>query len=199
MTKYDKTNLIYFITRTGMYINPIDENNVVSFIHGYELGTKHKCDFTQLIKQLLTDKYKINYSSDGWPGQITRLSKKLTLNWGTTFKRIALEIVAGEQQNGLDKSMQEILKSRIVSLLGRINPIGDIYFNDNWTEEWLILCPVKSNWFKQLWTDKEWITIKSIDKLIQSDNIFQNKDKKIPTPELQKLKEQYDKHKSTNH
>jgi hypothetical protein len=196
MTKYDKTNLLYFITRTGMYISPVDENNVVSFIHGYELGTESKCDFTQLIKQLLSDKYKINYMSTGWPGQITRLSKKLTLSWEMTFKKIALEIVAGEQ--GLEKSMQEILKSRIVSLLERINPIGDIYFNDYWTEEWLILCPVKSNWFKQLWTDKEWITIKSINNLIQADNIFQNKDKKIPTPELQKLKEQYDEHKSTN-
>ncbi|MES2587783.1 MAG: hypothetical protein V4622_02315 [Bacteroidota bacterium] len=76
MTKDDKTNFLHFITRTGMFINPVDEKNVVSFINGYELGTKQECDFTQLLKQLLTDKYKISYSSDGWPGQISRLAKK---------------------------------------------------------------------------------------------------------------------------
>ena len=82
MTKNDKTNLLQFITLTGMFINPVDDKNVVSFIHGYELGTKHKCSFTKLSKQLLTDKYKINYSNDGWPGQITRLAKKTFIELG---------------------------------------------------------------------------------------------------------------------
>lgn len=198
MTKDDKTNLLQFITLTGMFINPVDDKNVVSFIHGYELGTKHKCDFTQLSKQLLTDKYKINYSSDGWPGQITRLAKKLSLSWVTTFKRTALEIVANERHGGLDQAMTAILKKRIGTLIGRVNALGDPCFNDSWTEEWLSLCSVKSKWFKQLWTDNEWTIIKSIDKHVQADNIFNNKSDHIPTPELIKLKEQYDRQKSTN-
>ena len=198
MTKDDKTNFLYFITRTGMYIYPMDDKNVVSFIHCYELGTKNKCDFTLLSKEMLSDKYRIHYGNDGWSGQITRLAKKLSLNWVTTFKRIVLEIVADERQGGLDKAMMEVLRTRILSLLERVNPLGDIYFNDNWTEEWLALCPVKSKWFKQLWTDNEWTTIKSIDKLMQADSIFNSKDEKKPTLELLEIIEKYNKQKSTN-
>lgn len=59
MTKGDKKTILHFVTRTGMYIYPVDETNVVSFVHGYELGTKNKCDFTLLLKRLFTDKYKM--------------------------------------------------------------------------------------------------------------------------------------------
>ena len=192
MTKDDKTIFFQFITLTGMLINPVDDKNVVSYIHGYEAGTKNKCNFTHLSKQLLTDKYKVSYSSDGWWGQISRLAKKLSLNWVTTFKRIALEIVADEQHGGLDKAMRKILKKRIVSLIGRINALGDTWFNDSWSEEWLSLCSTKSKWFKQLWDDNEWTIIKSIDKQVQDDNIFSKKGNNIPTPQLIKLKEQFD-------
>ena len=114
MRKDDKTLLLQFIALTGMFINPVDDRNVVSYIHGYEAGTKHRCDFTRLTKQLLTDKYKITYSNDGWPGQVTRLAKKLSLNWVIVFKRTALEILADERNGGLDKEMSAILKKRIV-------------------------------------------------------------------------------------
>jgi hypothetical protein len=83
-------------------------------------------------------------------------------------------------------------------LLVRVNALGDTWFNDSWTEEWSSLCYVKSKWFKQLWTDKEWTIIKSIDKHVQAGNIFNNKSDHIPTPELIKLKEQYDNQRSTN-
>ena len=192
MTKDDKTNFLQFITLTGMFINPVDDKNVESFVHGYELGTKHRCDFTQLSKQLLTDKYNIRYSSDGWSGQITRLAKKLSLSWVTTFKRTALEIVANERYGGLNKEMTEILRKRIVSLIGRINALGDPWFNDSWTEEWLSLCSAKSKWFKQLWSDNEWTIIKSIEKLVQADNIFTNKGNHLPSEQLLKLKVRFD-------
>ena len=193
MTKDDKKIILQFITLTGMFINPVDDKNVVSFIHGYEVGTKHKCDFTQLSKQLLTDKYKINYSSDGWPGQITRLAKKESLSWVTTFKRTALEIVADTRHGGLDKALAEILKKRIVSLIERVKVLGDPWFNDSWKEEWVSLFSVKSNWSKQMWTDKEWAIVKSIDKHVQADNVFSKKGDHIPTPQLLKLKDQFDK------
>jgi hypothetical protein len=192
MTKDDKTNLLKFVTLTGMFINPVDDKNVISFIHGYELGTKHRCDFTQLSKQLLTDKYRINYSGDGWSGQITRLAKNLSLSWISTFKRTAVEIVANEQHGGLDKAMAEILKKRIVSLIGRVNALGDSGSNDSWTEEWLSLCSVKSKWFRQLWTDNEWTIVKSIDKQVQADNIFTKKGNHIPE-QLLKLKDRFDR------
>lgn len=176
-----------------MFINPVDDKNIVSFIHGYEAGAKNKCDFTQLSRQLLTDKYKISYSNDGWPGQITRLSKKKSWSWVVTFKNIALEVVADKRHGGLDKKLTEILKSKIISLIERIQPLGDICFNDSWAEAWLSLCPVKDAWFKHLWGNDEWLIIKSITKQVQADKIFSEKDKQIPTEKLLKLKYQYDR------
>ncbi len=193
MTKDDKSNLLHFITRTSMFVNPVDNFNVVSFIHGYELGRKRKCDLTQLIKQLLKQKYNVSYSSDGWPGQITRQAKNLSLSWVTTFKITVLEILADEREGGLDKSMIDILKNRIIWHIGRVNADGDPWFDENWSEEWFSICSIESKWFKQLWTDNEWVLIKSIDKLVKSDNIFNIKGGKIPTHQLLKLKEQFDR------
>ncbi|MES2587784.1 MAG: hypothetical protein V4622_02320 [Bacteroidota bacterium] len=104
----------------------------------------------------------------------------------------ALEIITDERNGDLDKEMTEILKTRIITLINRINALGDIWFNESWTEEWLSLCAIKSIWFKQLWVDDEWIIIKSIDKEVKEDNIFRNKGENIPTIEVIRLKEQYD-------
>lgn len=98
MNENDKANLLNFTARTGMYVYPVDESTIVSFIHGYELGTKDECDFTQLVKQLLIDKYEIIYSSDGWQGQISRLGERLSLNWVETFMKVTLEIVTDINQ-----------------------------------------------------------------------------------------------------
>ena len=108
------------------------------------------------------------------------------------FKKTALEIVADDEHGGLDKEMTEILKTRILSLVERINAVGDPWFNDSWVEEWLSLCSVKSKWFKQLWTNNEWTIIKSIDKHVQADNIFIKEGNNIPTTQLVELKEQFD-------
>ena len=88
MTKDDKKILLYFITLTGMYIHPQDTSNVVSFITGYEIGRKTKCDFAQLSKQLLSEKYKIKCSSDGWSGQMKRLSEKFSISWKLHLKKL---------------------------------------------------------------------------------------------------------------
>jgi len=85
-----------------MYINPVDQNNVVSFLHGYELGTGNKCQFTLLVRQLLTHKYRIVYSNDGWPGQIVRLAKNASGSWLTTFMEISAEIIGSEESTFVD-------------------------------------------------------------------------------------------------
>jgi hypothetical protein len=192
MTKDNKKIFLHFVTRTGMYINPMDDKNAVSFIHGYEIGTKHRCDFTQLISKYIADKYKITQSNDGWSEQIERLAQKLSLSWMRTFKKITLEIIATEDM-GLDEEMRKILKTRITSLIDRINELGDPWFNENWVQEWLSLCPIKSKWFKPLWIGKEWPIIKAIDKEVQLNNIFSKKGNYIPTEQLLKLKDKYDK------
>ena len=70
-----------------------DKERIISFIDGYETGTNNKCDFTQLLKEFISNKYKINGSNEGWPRQIDLLSKKLSLTWIETFKIIGMEII----------------------------------------------------------------------------------------------------------
>jgi hypothetical protein len=108
MTKDDKILLLRFVTRTGMYIFPVDIHNIQSFITGYEIGRKNKCKFYDLSKDLLLTKHKVKYLSDGWLGQIKRLSEKKAFSNVVTFKRVALDTIAA---NGLDNKMKEIIKS----------------------------------------------------------------------------------------
>jgi hypothetical protein len=192
----DKTDLFHFITRKAMYIHPVDENNIVSFIHGYELGTNGKCQLSELIKQHLIGKYKVNYSNDGWPGQISRLAKKQLFSWETTFTRVTLEILSDDSHGGFDEEMKMVLKKRVETLIDRINVKGNIWFKVNWREEWLSLCSVKSNWFQKIWTDKELKLLIAIDKLVQTDSVFENKKDFLPTAELLNLKEQINFQKS---
>lgn len=97
MTKYDTTILLNFINRMGMYIHPIDLHSIANFIHGYELGRNKKCKFLESLKILLLEKYKIEYLSDGWQGQINRLAEKKCLDPVTLFKELALEILVIEK------------------------------------------------------------------------------------------------------
>ncbi len=164
MNKTDKYKLLTFITYIGMYVYPVDEYNIPSFIHGYEHGKKQDTGFIEQIRQRLTDQYKIFYSSDGWPGQIKRLAAKRNENWATIFRWITLEIVADEKNGGWDKTMSEILKPRILALIERIEPEDTKWLSSSWIEDWLALCPVKYPWFQQIWDDKEWKLIKPINK-----------------------------------
>ena len=149
-----------------MYIQHQDEFNIVSFVNGFQLGTKNKCDFTQLIRERLSKKYKIQYSNDGWPGQITRLSQKNLTSWTITFKKVGLEIIFGEVMT--NKQSNQIIKSRLEELLKQINLTDDVWFNDHWRNEWSSFCATKDNWFKKIWTAKQLKIIKAIDILIMS-------------------------------
>ncbi|MFY9309786.1 MAG: hypothetical protein WAQ28_12130 [Bacteroidia bacterium] len=189
MTKKDKRILAGFITRTGMYIQPNDQNNIISFIQGYEIGKSSKYEFTESLKKLLIEKYKIKYDAYGWPGQIRRLSEKQSLSWIVTFKKIALEILL--EPDTVDKEMSKIIRTKLTGLLHWINPSGDSYFNETWKDEWLALVSVKSKWFKHLWTDKEYKIILLIDKEILSNRMFENKKHKIPTSLLVKYKNEF--------
>ncbi len=190
MTKFETKTLLHFIIRTGMYIHPQDENNIVSFIHGFESGTKSKCNFSRLSKELLSEKYKIEYLSDGWPGQIKRLADKLSISWTVTFKRISFEIIANES-SAFEKEIAQILKKRVSELISRININGHPSFNQSWKDEWASLCSIKSAWFKQLWTDSELKIIKAIDSQIRTGNIYAS-NSCSPSIQLLKLKDQYE-------
>lgn len=192
MTKVDKEVLLNFITRIGMYIHPVEANTAISFIHGYEAGTENKCDFTKQVRQILMDKYKVDYRSDGWPGQIRRLAKKQHSTWLITFKKTTLEIIANAEGGSLNETQLEILKKKIkTGLLDRINPAGHPWFSADWVAEWQSLCAVKSVWFKQLWTRQEWPIIRAIDKLVQANSLFQDEEQRLPSLAILQLKDRY--------
>ena len=164
MNKTDQYKLLTFITRIGMFVYPVDQHNITSFIHGYEYGKRQSSSFTEQIRQRLADQYRIFSSSDGWPGQIKRLAAKRNENWATIFRWITLEILADERNGGWDPTMSEIFKPRIFSLIERIQPGDTTWLTNWWIEDWLALCPVKYPWFQQIWDDKAWKIIKPINK-----------------------------------
>lgn len=165
MTKTDKYKLLTFITRIGMFVYPVDEHNITSFIYGYEYGKKQSSTFIAQIRERLSSQYKIAYScNDDWPGQIKYLAAKRKENWTTIFRWITLEILADEENGGWDNTMSEILKARIFALIERIEPEDTKWLDKWWIEDWLALCPVQYPWFQKIWEDKEWRIIKPINK-----------------------------------
>nr|GFC69501.1 hypothetical protein [Tanacetum cinerariifolium] len=149
MTKADKELLLHFVTRISMYIHPKEASSVVNFITGYEIGTRDECDFTEQLKQLLSDKYKVDYSSDGWTGQIKRLAKRRHSTWLILFRRLTLELIVNDEGDGLDETQQAFLKAMVIGRLEQLMEIGTVGFREYWVEDWLSLCTVKSSWFKQ--------------------------------------------------
>jgi hypothetical protein len=189
MTKDDKILLLHFVTRTGMYIFPVDIHNIQSFITGYEIGRKNKCKFYDLSKDLLLTKHKVKYLSDGWLGQIKRLSEKKAFSNVVTFKRVALDTIAA---NGLDNKMKEIIKSGIIALINKIEKAGHPWYNETWKDDWQSLVLVDKNWTKELFGKEQWEVIKLLDKEILANNIFKDNGNKIPSDSILKLKYQFD-------
>ena len=189
MTKDDKILLLHFTTRTGMYIYPVDIHNIQSFITGYEIGRKNKCKFFELSKDLLLTKYKMKYLSDGWLGQIKRLSEKKAISNVVIFKRVALETIAS---NRLDNKMKEIIKSRIIDLINKIEKVGHPWYNETWKDSWQSLVLIDKNWTKQLFGKEQWTVIKLLDKEVLANNIFENNKNKIPSDSILKLRYRFD-------
>ena len=101
MTKRDKIIISGFIVRTAMYVWPVNESNIIGFIHGYETGRNRKCGLTELLRKHFEEKLDTKYSSDGWWGQISRYSERRSKSWVTVFKQEALEIILSEENGGM--------------------------------------------------------------------------------------------------
>jgi hypothetical protein len=192
MTKDDKLLLLHFMTRTGMYVYPVDLSNIASFLCGYDAGRKNECNFLQSLKDLLQKKYKIEYLSDGWAGQIKRLAEQESLSQIIILKRVALDIIASELLGGLDSEMQTILRTRIIDLINKIENIENPWYNETWTEGWLSLNSLNCSWFKALWSKDELQIIKSINSEVLNDNVFKSKKSKLPSIEMLSLKYKFD-------
>ena len=76
MREIDLNTLMHFITRTEMYIGKVSKESVISFIHGYEIGTEEKCNISGSISDLLSNEFNIEKMATGWIGQIEEYSKQ---------------------------------------------------------------------------------------------------------------------------
>ena len=79
-------SLSHFIQNPHMWIHPVNRETIISFIHGFESGSQNN-KLTFEMRKLLSESYEIKYSSDGWSGQIDRLSEKQNSNWIEIFKK----------------------------------------------------------------------------------------------------------------
>jgi hypothetical protein len=198
MTDNNKEQLLYFVTRPSMYIRPMEASSAINFVSGFEAGMGEKASFIEALSQLLSEKYKVNGGCLGWPEQVRLLAKKRSLSWLTTFRRLVPEIVAETQEGKLTHAQQVILRKKISGWIDRVKSTGDPWFSADWPKEWQALCAMKSPWFKQLWSRKEWAVIRAIDKLVQADCLFCDEERRLPSPALMQLKEIYIKVASAN-
>jgi hypothetical protein len=193
MTENNKEQLLHFVTRPSMYIRPLEANSAISFVHGFDAGMGEKADFIETLSQLLSEKYKVNGGCLGWPEQIRLLAKRRSLPWLILFRRLIPELIADAQGGQLTQTQQVILRTRIASWIDRIKPTGAPWFDADWAKEWQALCAVRSAWFKQLWSQKEWVVIRAIDRLVQTAGLFSDEAQRLPSPALVQLGERYAK------
>ena len=85
MTQADAKIISGFIARTGMYVYPVDEHGIVSFIDGYEVGSQGRCQFTKLLAAELAEKHGVKPDCQGWNGQVRQLGERCGIRWTEAF------------------------------------------------------------------------------------------------------------------
>jgi hypothetical protein len=109
-----------------------------------------------------------------------------------TFRKTALDFLIHLKPEELAFELDHVLKTRISSLIDRIHPDGNPWFNNEWIDEWASLCCTKSTWFKQLWSDAEFEIIRSLDEIVQNSSVFSEGDSNKPSQEVVTLKDAFD-------
>jgi hypothetical protein len=85
MTQADAKLISSFIARTGMWVYPVDEHGIVSFITGFEAGSHGRCQFTKLLAAELAKKHRVKLDCQGWPSQVRRFGKRRGVKWTEAF------------------------------------------------------------------------------------------------------------------
>ncbi len=170
MTNNHRDELIWFVLRTGMYIRPIDERNINSFLTGFEVCAKGKCSFTQLLAERLEGKYKIRYAERGLTQQIEKLAKRRNDSWVMTFRKLAMEALTSNGDD-LSRKIKKFLKYDVDGQAEIIERHGFTPPNQSWVDHWATFTFLKSPWAKEMWSAEEWNAIKQIDKKVRKDHL----------------------------
>ncbi len=166
MTSNHRDQLIWFVLRTGMYIQPVDEHNINSFLSGFEVCAKGKCSFTQLLRERLEDKYKIRYAERGLTQQIQKLAKKRNDTWVTTFRKVAMEILTLDGDI-LSRRIKKYLKYIVDLQVDLIGQRGSEFPSQPQVNLWLAFVFLRTTWAKEMWSSEEWKSIKQIDTQVR--------------------------------
>lgn len=189
MTSEEKPQLLHFLTRPGMYLFKRDENNYISFIHGFELGKAPEDRLTTLVGTYLLRKYGIKQDALGWPNQLTKLAAKRKTNWIIAFRSVAIEVLFVNTAENAE--CNKLVTDYLRSLIHKISPDGHPWFDATWIEEWTVLCQSKHTWFTDLWTVPMLKVIKQINSEVTAGRIYSKG--KLPTARLVELRSQFDK------
>lgn len=159
------TNLLWsFILRTAMYIGIESRERIESFLIGYEIGTDEKCSFTSELSDFLHARYRITKGALGWPNQLERLAQQQDSDWKLVFTREGLTLLTSKFDKETRRNFEESFRKRITGKLLGIEQ----HFNDDWINDWYELCNLSADWFKQIWTEKEFQKIGQIEKEVNN-------------------------------
>lgn len=180
MTNRDIEILLLSITRTEMYTMKDEAGHIISFVNGYEIGRKGKCDFSNQISELLEKEFKCEKRAMGWNGQIIEFGKKKNLTWESSFKKIGLKVLSkyfqGKSKNKYEKILKSIIQSKInqIEIVRFKNQEGEInWFGEKWIKKWFGLVALEEKWFQKIWTKRE---LEFISKLNNEIEIIENKE-----------------------
>lgn len=105
MTVHDVETLSGFVSRMGMYIQPVDQHTVISWIHGYQMGTGGRYKLTDLLSEELSQTYNTGpVSGLGWWAQLERFAERRNVSWIEAFRLVSAPIIDRFRNHASDGS-----------------------------------------------------------------------------------------------
>lgn len=189
----DKTVIVFFITRTTMFLPKDERDDIVAFMTGYEIG--RKTDFLLSLSKLLADKYDCPRKATGWNGQIDLYASRTRLSWVLSFKRLMLEVLMEIMESNEKSKSKDLITSKVRGLIAHVHPKvfmiqhrNDDWFSKVWIKGWEELVDLTQSWFKNYWTSKELSVIEKIDiEVNNARNAVLNNEMSQPTSTLSLL------------
>lgn len=105
MKEIEIERMIHFLYRMNMYIVNVNKENIVSFMHGVDIGKLDDPLWTKSLNDFITKKYGINGKALGWPYQIDLYISKEKLRWSEGFKNLMIEMILESDQIELTKKI----------------------------------------------------------------------------------------------
>jgi hypothetical protein len=161
-----------------MYLGEVNKDRIISFVTGYEFGSKSNPQFTIELTEHLKEKYLIPYRALGWPFQVQQLANKRGISWVSAFKAVSLELLNQSPSQEFEQKLKQYLRGLVRN---KVNA-PEYHFGRRWIEDWIGICDLNQNWFQQLWNEDEWKLLIRLNTVVL--NIERESKVPIPTARL---------------